>query len=194
MTTLTWNDHAIVSVAIDGTSYSSDTGAVTVDLKAGTHRADIHISQLTADKLRKKIRLNWLSSLCGSASYSMDDAFRDTFENVISFSFTVSDGDELIDIGGLMSSLPENMVTRTRQISAEKMKIVNLNLCLPIAILGGILTVVFGLLGGVVLRNGVSFGGVFASSVALLSAVITAWAIISVNIKMKRFCGEREKQ
>lgn len=193
MTTLTWNDHSIVSAAIDGTSYSSDTGTVTVDLKAGTHRADIHISQLTADKLRKKIRLNWLSSLCGSASYSMDDAFRDTFENVISFSFTVSDGDELIDIGGLMSSLPENMVTRTRQVSAEKMKIVNLNLCLPVAILGGILTVVFSLLGGIVLRNGVSFGGIFAVSVALLSAVITASAIISVNIKMKRFCGKREK-
>lgn len=193
MTALTWNDHSIISVAIDGRPYSSDTGTITIDLKGGTHRADIHISQLTADKLRKKIRLNWLSSLCGSASYSMDDAFRDTFENVISFSFTASDGDELIDIGDLMSSLPENMVTRTRQVSAEKMKIVNLNLCFPVAILGGILTMVLGLLGGIVLRNGVSFGGIFAVSVALLSAVITASAIISVNIKMKRFCGKREK-
>ena len=55
---LTWNDYAIASVEIDGVAYSSETGTVTVDIQTGTHRTDVHISHLTADELRKKIRLN----------------------------------------------------------------------------------------------------------------------------------------
>lgn len=191
---LTWKDYTIVSVVIDGVPYSSETGTVTVDLQVGTHRADVHISHMTTDELRKKIRLNWLSFLGGSASYSLDDAYRDTFENVISFNFTLSGGDEIIDVDGLMSSLPENLITRTRQVSAEKMRIVNRNLCFPVALLGGILTSVFGVLGFVAIRNGNSFAGLLASAVAVLNAVIVAWAIVGVNIKMRRFCSDGKER
>lgn len=191
---LTWNDYAIASVEIDGVAYSSETGTVTVDIQTGTHRADAHISHLTADELRKKIRLNWLSSLCGSASYSLDDAYRDTFENVISFNFTVSCGDENIDIDGLMSSIPEHLITSKRKVSAEKMRTVNRNLCFPAALLGGILTAVFGVLGFVAIRNGNSIAGILASAVAVLSAVIVAWAIVGINIKMRRLCCDGKER
>ena len=191
---LTWKDYAIVSVVIDGAPYSSETGTVTVDLQVGTHRADVHISHMTTDELRKKVRLNWLSFLGGSASYSLDDAYRDTFENVISFNFTLSGGDELIDVDGLMSSLPESLITRTRQVSAKKMRIVNRNLCFPVALLGGILTSVFGVLGFVAIRNGNSFAGILASAVAVLNAVIVAWAIVGINIKMRRLCSDGKER
>lgn len=102
---------------------------------------------------------------------------------MISFNFTVSGGDEIIDVDGLMSSLSENLITRTRQVSAEKMRIVNRNLCFPAALLGGFLTAVFGVLGFVAIRNGNSIAGILASAVAVLSAVIDAWAIVGVNIK-----------
>lgn len=191
---LTWKDYAIVSVVIDGAPYSSETGTVTVDLQVGTHRADVHISHMTTDELRKKVRLNWLSFLGGSASYSLDDAYRDTFENVISFNFTLSGGDEIIDVDGLMSSLPESLITRTRQVSAKKMRIVNRNLCFPVALLGGILTSVFGVLGFVAIRNGNSFAGILASAVAVLNAVIVAWAIVGINIKMRRLCSDGKER
>ena len=191
---LTWKDYAIVSVVIDGVPYSSETGTVTVDLQVGTHRADVHISHMTTDELRKKVRLNWLSFLGGSASYSLDDAYRDTFENVISFNFTLSGGDEIIDVDGLMSSLPESLITRTRQVSAKKMRIVNRNLCFPVALLGGILTSVFGVLGFVAIRNGNSFAGILASAVAVLNAVIVAWAIVGINIKMRRLCSDGKER
>ena len=62
------------------------------------------------------------------------------------------------------------------------------------ALLGGILTAVFGVLGFVAIRNGNSIAGILASVVAVLSAVIVAWAIVGINIKMRRLCCDGKER
>lgn len=176
--TFVWKKLSVASVTVDGQTYSPESGSVRVNSEKGMHRVEVLVSGTPVSELRGKLLLSWIATLFGTIGYTLEEAYSDAEDELISFSLPVEDCDALLLLDDYIPSLDD--LKRTKVTNARKYNLVTALYVIPLVLLGGALFAAFLTIGINAMQNGKIGAGILAVAVASLGLFIPIGCLVKV--------------
>ena len=181
--TIIWEKLSIAELYIDKQPCILKSHRIEANLSKGTHRVDVVISDISISKLRKRILLNWISSLGGEVSYTIENALMDAYDEKISFDLSIDDCDQVIDLDDFILTSQEGNFEKTKEINRKRLNLVKRLYWLPFILLGGVLSATFLILGIITIRH---YSNVVMGIFCIIISALSLLLIIGLIAKTKK--------